>query len=111
MEYLENDTINTVLRTEEEAKSIEKRFKEKQEKLKADNQQAIRLYKEDKRAEIAAYQEKLADKRETILTEYRAEKDTTNSSEIAKLQTDFEKQRPEIVDYIVGEVTKVYGNS
>lgn len=106
-----SDAINTVVETEKQAKSIEETFKEKQKKLKTDNQRALRDYEEEAKASVNAHQKQLDDQRASELAQYKEDMRQENDAKIAEIRQTFEAKQTEIVDYIVGEVTKVYGNS
>lgn len=111
MEFLRSSTIDTVVATEKEAKAIEEAFKDKREQLKADNEQAVETHKSEADDILAKHKDDLQREKASELESFKEAKDNENQETIQKMDSDFQAKKSELINYVVGEVKKVYGNS
>ena len=104
-------TIEKVKKIEEEAKQLEKSFDDKVIEMEKNTEMKISEIKATIEQDLAEFQNKQDEERNKKLSELEEQLAEETAQEIQYLQKVYEKNGDKLVDVVIEEVIKQYGNS
>jgi len=105
------NTIDEVKNIEREAETLERDYKDKLKQMEVETDERIKEMKEKVEADLAQFTQQQASKKEDKLEKLKASINDEQQKDIDQLETNFKAKEAELVNAVIEEVMRTYGNS